>query len=298
MRFKRGAWPLRLWVGVATIWIFWPIILTLHAGRSRRRAYISLAVSAALLALPMQAYYSTLAPQVFTLEEMISFSPYDVGAFTVGYVRGWAAAKQRSGRAPIVLEGYGMGGALTPGTPPFSKEVAEKYQLNVEAIALCVVNPYILGHARGYNTAAVGEIKRRHGAGVIEAAEQEESARQQRFTDMKNAGHADAENDAREGRLAYLIYQPRRGGEEEYRELLREHYQIALRRVSESYAELDEPRQAYVSGYNEAASDEIARRFGEQARQNLWAFDYRAVEEFRRALAAAGQKTTITHGDR
>ncbi|HSH37261.1 MAG TPA: hypothetical protein VK993_00630 [Chthoniobacterales bacterium] len=198
-------WPLRVWVGVATVWFFWPIIRALHAGRSRRTAYISMAASAALLALPMQAYYSFLAPQVLGPDELSSFSPYHVGAFTVGFVRGWAAAKERAGRDPIVLEGYGMGGNYTPGAPPFSKEAAEKYQLNVEPIARCGVTPYIIGHARGYNTAAVGEINRRRGPSVIKAAEQEEAARQQRVTEMKNAGNADAEKNAREGRLAYLI---------------------------------------------------------------------------------------------
>ena len=76
-----------------------------------------------------------------------------------------------------------------------------------------------MGHATGYNTAAVAEIKRRHGTGVITAAEQEEAAKQQRFAQMKEAGRRDAITDAREGRLAYLLSQRRQAGEEEYREL-------------------------------------------------------------------------------
>ena len=288
-------WPVRLWVGFTTLWFLWPIILALHIGRSARRAYIAVAVAAVTLALPMNVYLRLLAPQVFFPNEMLSLSPYDVGAFTTGYVRGWIAAKQRAGAEVIVLEGYGMGGGFTPAAPPFSAEVLAKYRLEIQPIASCVVNPYVQGHARGYNTAAVAQITERYGAEVITAAEQEEAARQQRYAEIKDSGRAAAEDDARVGRLAYLLYQPPRGGEEEYRELFREYYQIELRRVAEAYSELDDDRQAYVNGYNDAASDEIARRFGDRARQDLWAVDYRPFEEFRGAVAAARPKPPATH---
>lgn len=282
-------WPLRLWVALTTLWFFWPFILALHVGASVRSAYAAVAISAAVVALPMHAYQRFLAPQVLLPDEVSSLSPYYLGPFMVGYVRGWREAKQRAGMQRIVLESYGLGGRYTPAAPPFTDEALQRYGIDINPIAQCGVTPFIVGHARGYNTAAVAEIKRRYGSAVITSAEQEEAVRQQRYTAMKDTGHAQAETDAREGRLAYLLYQPRRGGEEEYRDLFRENFQIELRRVAESYGELEEARQAYVNGYNEAASDEIARRFGERARQDLWAVDYRPVEEFRRAVAAANR---------
>ena len=79
---------------------------------------------------------------------------------------------------------------------------------------------------------------------------------------------------------------------------MREQYQIELRRVAEAYYELDEDRRGYLTGYNQAASDEIARRFGENARQHLWGVEYRSFDDFRRSIAAAGQSTATRHGDR
>lgn len=60
-----SSWALRLWVGLATLWFFWPIILALHAGSSRRRAYASVGVAAAIVALPIFAYCSILARKFF-----------------------------------------------------------------------------------------------------------------------------------------------------------------------------------------------------------------------------------------
>jgi hypothetical protein len=178
-------WPLRLWVGLATLWFFWPIILALHAGRSQRGAYAALAVSAALVALPMQGYFSFLAAHVLLPQDVSSLSPYFLGPFMVGYVRGWSEARQRAGEERIILEGYGMTGQMTPATPPFTAEARENYRIDIKPIASCGVTPYILGHARGCNTRSVAEIKRRYGSGVITAAEQEEAARQKRYADVK-----------------------------------------------------------------------------------------------------------------
>ena len=286
-------WTLRLWVGLVTLWLLWPIVFALHVAASRRRAYIWMCIAAAVIALPMQFYLRFLAPQVFIPNTMLSFSPYEVGPFAVGYVRGWIESKQRAGMDPIILEGYGMGGGFTPPAPPFSQEKREQYRLHIEPVAGCVIDSYIEGHALGYNTASVGEIRRRYGSAVITAAEREEAAHQKRFTDNNDAGRTAAERDARDGRLAYLLVRPV-AEEEEYRRLFQQRYQIELRRVAEEGENLSEERWAYVQGYNAGASDEIARRYGETARQDLLGVDYRPVEEFRQAVAAANEGETKT----
>jgi hypothetical protein len=283
----RWDWPLRLWVGSTTVWFFWPIILSLHNGRSPRAAYASVAISAVLIVLPMHAYWNFAGRPVLLPEDgPTSLGPYDVGSYTIGYARGWIAAKQRAGTDPIVLEAYGLG-RHTPAAPNFSDEVREQYRIEIEGIAGCLVNSYILGHAKGYNTASVSEIKRRYGSGVITAAEEEDAAREKRSTEMMESGRVDAAKHAREGRLLYHIYQPARADEEEYRQLLREHYQVELRRVAANPQELDGQRWPYVNGYNEAAGDEVKRRFGPNALQDLWLVEHRPVEQFRQALAAA-----------
>jgi hypothetical protein len=291
-------WRLRLWVGLTTLWFLWPIILALHAGSSARRAYTFVGLSAALIALPMYIYCSFVAHLVWLSPDgPNSLSPYELGSYAVGYAQGWTAAKQRAGTDPIILEAYGLG-RYTPAAPSFQDEVRERYDIKIEGIAGCGVNSYILGHAKGYNTASVSEIKRRHGREVITAAEQENAARDKRYEEVKQSGRADADRDAKEGRLSYLLYQLTREGEEEYGALLREHYQVELRRVAENPQQLDEHGWAYRTGYNEAASETVARRFGENARQNLWGAEYSSVEQLRRSLAAATTQKTADYSGR
>lgn len=200
---------------------------------------------------------------------MMRFSPYDLGIFGFGYARGWIASKQRAGMDPIILEGYGMGGGFTPPAPPFTQEAREKYRLKVEPIAGCGVDQYILGHAQGYNTASLSEIKRRYGSGVIAAAEREEMERQVRFLSDHARGTADAENDARNSQLAILIYQHARD-EDAWRGMFQARYQTQLRRVAKSRQELSETELSYVWGYNEAAGRELARRFGDEGQSAAW----------------------------
>lgn len=176
------SWPGRLWVGLTTLWLFWPIILALHVGSSARRAYAALAAAAVLLALPLRLYLEFVGPNILLRNEVYEFSPYYFVPYSIAYVRGWAEAKNRAGTDPIILEGYGMGGDFTPGAPSFSKAALEKYRLRIEPIALCAVNPYIEGHAKGYNTASVHEIKRRYGSAVIVAAEKEEAEHRERLS--------------------------------------------------------------------------------------------------------------------
>ena len=123
-----------------------------------------------------------------------SFSPYEVVPYATSYARGWIEAKKHAGDETILLEGYGMGGNMTPGAPPFSNEALKIYQIEINSVAACVVNPSIAGHASGYNKASIAEIKRRYGTEVIVAAEQEEVRRQSDF--RRQHGRADAEADS------------------------------------------------------------------------------------------------------
>jgi hypothetical protein len=260
-------WP--LWTGVTTLWFFWPLILSLHPGRAKRRVYVAAGLSAALIALPMHVYCSIVAPHVFAPGGDISvMSPYAAVPYAYGFVRGWAEGKRRAGRGTIVVECYGFG-CYTPVAPPFSEEMRSKYRIETDAIAGCGVNDYILGHARGYNIASVREINRRYGSAVISVAEKQETERQELWASKRASGIADAENDARNGRLAILLYQPATD-EDAYREMLRERYRTELRRVAATPQEMKEDELSYVWGYNEAATRELARRFGDDAQRAAW----------------------------
>jgi hypothetical protein len=70
----------------------------------------------------------------------------------------------------------------------------------------------------------VAELKRRFGSGVINAAEKEEAERQARGNSEHARGASDAENDARAGHLAILMYRSAKDDESAYRDIFRERY--------------------------------------------------------------------------
>lgn len=105
---------------------------------------------------------------------------------------------------------------------------------------------------------------------MITAAEKEEAELQARWKAEHARGTADAENDARTGHLAVLIYQSVVDGEEEYRHMFRDRYQTELRRVADSPQNMSDTALRYVWGYNEAAIRELARRSGDGAKSAVW----------------------------
>ncbi len=42
-----------------------------------------------------------------------------------------------------------MGGGVTPGAPPFSKEALKKYQIEINPVAAVSLIPSVAGHASG-----------------------------------------------------------------------------------------------------------------------------------------------------
>ena len=176
LSYEDWTWP--LWVGVTTLWFFWPLILLFHHGSTGRRFFLTTVISAALLALPIHSYCSLVAPYVFLPEgDLVELSPFGLGPYLSGFVLGWVKARSKAGADTIMLEGYGMGGGITPAAPLFTDEILQERRITIDPIADCGVTPYILGHARGYNSAAVREIRRRYGSAVIAAAHKEAAAR-------------------------------------------------------------------------------------------------------------------------
>ena len=156
-----------LWVGFATLWVFWPIVLTLHAGRSFTRALIALAVSAIIL-FPSFREYDSLAPRVFGLPEGVySLSPLVMWDYFSGYRAGRAEAQSdlRSGR--LVHEEIGM-----PRPPDYYQVVHQRHQIELRTYG-DIVTEKIIGHAKGYNEIADPEIKRRFGSDVLGPASDE-----------------------------------------------------------------------------------------------------------------------------
>lgn len=74
------------------------------------------------------------------------------------------------------------------------------------------------------------------------------------------AGRGDAEKDLRSGRLIVEIYGFPLKGEAEYAQLLKDRYQIELKRVASDI--VDAKAIGHEKGYNEISIAEVKRRFG------------------------------------
>ncbi|MDQ2659030.1 MAG: hypothetical protein M3Y03_01275 [Verrucomicrobiota bacterium] len=253
----------RLFAGLSTVWFFWPIILALHIGSSKRSAYTALGLATAVFFLPALYYFRISGAALFAGEDMLCLSPYVLGDYGIAYVRGWEDARRDVRADRLILESYGFG-VFTPGAPALSDAVRQQHRIEINQVANCGVNTYILGHARGYNRVAVREIERRFGPELIAQAERDAAARQQRHDDMSNAGKAEAENDIRAGRLVLRLYRSAIEGENDYRNFLRESYQLDLQRVSQAPLPYDADTSVRSDAYNMVMFNEIRRRFGEE----------------------------------
>lgn len=254
----------RLWVGLATVWFFWPFILVFHPAQSSRRVLVPLGLAAPFVFLWFR-FYSFLAPLVFGLPEGMNLAGPSIWEYAVAYGAGWADARKEAKAGRLSLEAYGFG-TITPGAPIFSAAVREQYRIEVTHVAGCVVNTRIMAHAKGHNDTTIKEIKRRFGSGIVAAAEEAEARGQREYKAAHDAGRAHAENDARAGRLAIEVFGSPIKGEANYERMLRERYQIELRRVNEGAdPDMDDKIIAHANGYNEVSEAEIESRLGKEA---------------------------------
>jgi hypothetical protein len=136
-----------------------------------------------------------------------------------------------------------------------------------------------MGHAKGYNGVMIEEIKRRCGT-VVTEAEKEDARWLQSYEDGKEAGRAEALSDSRADRLALEVSDPPKKGDAEFEQMLRERYQISLRRVDPNV----DPKMAnkvfgHKAGNNEVTEAEITRRFGEDTVSSIWKSFYESPSQ-------------------
>ena len=153
-------WYDRLWVGIATLWFLWPLVLLLHSGGSALRVAVPL-VLAGLIAIPWWRMYRSDAAVLFGLPMGCTLSPASMTSFFTAYFRGRADARRdiRAGHLALEVSGLGAG--------EFVKPLKERYGVEARVVAGCVVNETIMGHERGYNVVSAAEIKRRLGVDIL-----------------------------------------------------------------------------------------------------------------------------------
>ena len=262
-------WLSRLWVGITTLWFCWPVILALHVGRSRRRAYLAMAGSALLLLFPMWSYLSIFGPPVLAPRfGPGSFNPIDIAVFSSGYVSGWIESKQRNQGDTITVEGHGMGGNDTPGIPTLSAAAAKRYNLRVNPIALCSVNPYILGRAAGYNAVSARVLKRRYGTDIFDVLAREWILEQERYELAGDVGRADAQRDIAAGQLTLEVFTKAADAAAPDMSPFPAHG-VALRHVGNENEMIGYDVLRHASAYNHVVESEIERRYGVEVARTI-----------------------------
>jgi hypothetical protein len=264
------SWTVRLWVGLATLWFFWPLILALYPGRSARRVFVPLILVTPCVFLWFRLYSSVFASPVFGLPDGVDLNPISVSEYAVSYGAGRIEAKKDAKAGRLNLEAFGFG-TFTPGAPNFSEAVLKQYQIEVTHVAGCVVNSRIIGHAQGYNDVMIEQIKLRAGPAVVKAAQDEDARWARSYDDGVAAGREDARRDIREGRLAIEVSNPPKNGDADFERMLRERYQMEFRRVDpHADAKMANNVLGHANGYNEIIQTEVQRRFGDKTVEAIW----------------------------
>ncbi len=258
----------RLWVGFATLWFLWPIVLAVHGVKSVRRALIPLGIAAPFVFVWCRSYIHQFAPGIFGMPSGVSLTPVSILEYSGSYVSGWLQAKQQVRTGHFALEGYGFGFSA-PKAPNFSKEALKQCGIEALAVAGCVVNTRIEGHAAGWNDATMSALRHRC-PDIVKAAEDEDARWHQSYYDGERAGRQDALDDLKAGGLAIEVSDsPKQDAD--FERMLRERYQIGLRRV---YPHADPKLMNNVfghnAGYNRVADKEIRRGFGKAADESIW----------------------------
>lgn len=163
-----GFWLTPLWVGLVTLWFFWPGVLTFHHGRSMR-PFTVFASIAVVLMFPTLGLYNTAAPWMFGFPDGVSLNPLSNWSYFSAYWAGRTEAKKDVAAGVLAIERYGFGAA----GGSYVRILRERHQIDVRPVAGCLVTEIILGHAAGYNAVSEREIDRRIGRAVIEAALEE-----------------------------------------------------------------------------------------------------------------------------
>jgi hypothetical protein len=168
LRGSKSWTEMYVWVALATLWLIWPIVLLLRAGRSFRRVAIPVLVSLILL-IPSIREYRTTAPLCVGLPPGVSLSPRSIAAYVQGYRAGKADAEKDLLLGRLAFETYGL-----PMPRKFREILQERYRIELRQTWGDVNVPEkIIGHERGYNKISQVEITRRFGSGAIESASEE-----------------------------------------------------------------------------------------------------------------------------
>jgi hypothetical protein len=167
---SRPWWVHHLSVGLATLWLVWPVVLVVHRGRSVLRVTLPLVLAGAILCfyrIP-QSYVES-AGITFGLPPGVDLTPHAIRSYFAACKAGRTEAEKDLRAGWLRIETYGF-----PTPPEYSKILQERYGIEVKPIMGDTgITPEVIGHAEGYNEKAEAEVKRRFGNRVLQEAEEE-----------------------------------------------------------------------------------------------------------------------------
>jgi hypothetical protein len=192
-------WCARAWAATMVLWLLWLVVMNFHRGRSALRLTLFAAASLVLIV-------QCLSPDAEAAGESLGLPP-GVGLNPVSLLRyynarqaGRAEARRDVAAGVMAIEEYGFGA----GTGDSVRILRERYHIEERAIAQCIVDEQILGHAAGYNEVSEAEIDRRVGLQRVQAARvegaqlaAEKTARQKRYYQELVARFASSARDAK-----------------------------------------------------------------------------------------------------
>ena len=109
--------------------------------------------------------YGTVGPRT---PPAVELEPISVSQYCRAWWAGRVQAKSDVAEGILAREVYGFGGG-----GPAADILRKRYNIQTRALAGCIVDAKIVGHAAGYNAVSNAEIERRVGRARIKAAEAE-----------------------------------------------------------------------------------------------------------------------------
>ena len=154
--------PVALWIAIATLWFFWPVVIVLHVGSSGLRTAVTLVLSA-VIAGAWYPLYSSLAAPAFGLPIHCKLTPIRGTRFFSAYFRGRADARRDLRDTQLGLEISNI-----PHSDFAVEPLRERYGIAVRQVDVVADADGSWGHICGYNRVMAAEFARRFGVALLE----------------------------------------------------------------------------------------------------------------------------------
>jgi hypothetical protein len=169
VRYSLTDFGVRLWLGFATLWLLWLVVLPLHPAASLLRVVLPVVVALPILWPSVRQYSRIGGIYFFGLTPGVSLSPTQLIDYFTAKRKGRLEAENELRSGVLAVETAGL--PMPNGT---IKAIRDRYNIELRYIASDTdVTAKVLGHINGYNEVSQPEIRRRFGTDVVRKTEDE-----------------------------------------------------------------------------------------------------------------------------